>query len=125
MELPLTKTEVSLLVCLLVGGVLGTLIDVVGLDKGRLPDLGVCYAEVERMDSEMSDTIINTIPVNINTAAEEELVTLNGIGPVLAGRIIEDRAKNGPYKTVEELQRVSGIGKTTIVKLKGQATTGR
>ncbi|GEM_PF-2855012 len=125
MELPLTKIEVTLLVCLLIGGILGALIGAMGLDKRQLPDLGVDYAEAERTNSDISAAAIDTIPVNINTAAEEELVRLNGIGPALAGRIIEDRAKNGPYNTVEELQRVNGIGPATVAKITEQATIGK
>jgi len=56
--------------------------------------------------------------VNVNTATQAELESLNGIGPVKAKAIIDDRAKNGPYKTVDDLDRVKGIGKATIEKLR-------
>lgn len=48
--------------------------------------------------------------VNINTATSEELQTLRGIGPVLAGRIIEYREAKGGFKTLEEIVEVKGIG---------------
>lgn len=48
--------------------------------------------------------------VNINTASLEVLQTLKGVGASTAQRIIDDREANGPYKTIEDLKRVSGIG---------------
>src|SRR5215212_5755468 len=56
--------------------------------------------------------------VNVNTASQAELEALNGIGPVKAKAIIDDRAKNGPYKSIDDLDRVKGIGKATIEKLR-------
>jgi len=43
---------------------------------------------------------------------------LPGIGPALAARIIEDREKAGAYRSVEDLDRVKGIGPRTIEKLR-------
>ncbi len=57
-------------------------------------------------------------PVNINTANEEMLQTLPGIGPVLAAAIVEDRALNGAFSSPEDLMRVSGIGEKKFAKLK-------
>ena len=48
--------------------------------------------------------------VNINTAAAEELAQLNGVGPVIAARIIAYREKSGPFKMPEDLMQVRGIG---------------
>src|SRR5689334_20868131 len=44
--------------------------------------------------------------VNVNTATQAELETLDGIGPVKAKAIIDDRTKNGPYKSLDDLDRV-------------------
>lgn len=55
--------------------------------------------------------------VNINTASKEELIGLNGIGEVLADRIIEYREANGGYKDVRELTSVKGIGEKLLEKL--------
>jgi competence protein ComEA len=49
-------------------------------------------------------------PVNINTANAEALQALPGIGPLLAERIVADREAHGPFRTVEDLLRVPGIG---------------
>ena len=56
--------------------------------------------------------------VNINTASQAELESLPGIGPVKAKAIIDDRAKNGSFKSVDDLDRVKGIGKATIDKMR-------
>ena len=57
-------------------------------------------------------------PVNINTASAAELEELPGIGPVLAARIVADRERNGLFKSVDDLDRVSGIGPATLARLR-------
>lgn len=47
--------------------------------------------------------------ININSAAEDELKKLSGIGDVMAKRIVEYRTNNGPFMTIEEIMKVSGI----------------
>jgi competence protein ComEA len=54
--------------------------------------------------------------VNVNTAGVDELKTLNGIGDVLAQAIVDDRAANGPFASVDDLVRVSGVGSKTLAK---------
>jgi competence protein ComEA len=55
--------------------------------------------------------------VSINSAAEAELETLPGIGPVLAAAIVEWRTQNGGFTSVEQLQEVSGIGPATFADI--------
>lgn len=55
-------------------------------------------------------------PVNINRAAEGELVSLNGIGSSKAQEIILYREMFGDFKSVDELEKVKGIGAKTIEK---------
>ncbi len=57
--------------------------------------------------------------VNINTATKEELDALPEIGPVKAQAIVDYRAKNGPFKTPEDIMKVSGIKEGTFDKIKG------
>ena len=52
--------------------------------------------------------------VNLNTATQAELETLPRIGPSIAQRIIEYRTANGPFKAIEEIKNVSGIGDATF-----------
>lgn len=56
--------------------------------------------------------------VDINTASQAELESLNGIGPAKAQAIIEYRKKSGGFKTVDELDQVPGIGQSTLDNLK-------
>ncbi|MCX7175240.1 MAG: helix-hairpin-helix domain-containing protein [Proteobacteria bacterium] len=62
--------------------------------------------------------------VNINTATEAELDQLPGVGPAQAKAIVEDRKKNGPFKTTDDLKRVKGIGDKNFEKLKSEITVG-
>lgn len=62
--------------------------------------------------------------VNINTADQAELENLTGVGPVIAGRIVEYRNTVGAFKMVEELKNVKGIGEATFAKLKREVTIG-
>ena len=63
-------------------------------------------------------------PVNVNTDGLEALVRLHGIGEVLAARIIADREEHGPFSSLDQLDRVSGIGPKTINGLRDDATVG-
>ena len=47
-----------------------------------------------------------------------ELQTLSGIGPSMAQSIIDERSKNGPFASVDDLMRVSGIGEKKLAKIK-------
>ena len=58
--------------------------------------------------------------ININTASAAELEALPGIGAKTAARIVEYRQKNGPFKKIEELMNVRGVGEKNFLKLKPQ-----
>jgi competence protein ComEA len=62
--------------------------------------------------------------IDINTATAGELETLPGIGPVLAESIIQYRDASGPFKSIEDITLVSGIGDRTYDKLKDRITVG-
>ena len=57
-------------------------------------------------------------PIDVNTAAHEELQLLPGIGPALAGRIIANREQSGQFRSPAALQRVKGIGPKTVSKIR-------
>lgn len=96
--------------------------------------LGVLYGQAHRR-GESADYTVTTQrvtqeqvtpawsgPVDINTADAEQLQTLQGIGPALAQRIIDDRTANGLYQTAEDLLRVSGIGEKTLEEIRDHIT---
>jgi competence protein ComEA len=60
----------------------------------------------------------STGPFALNRASAKELESLDGIGPVLAARIIAYRNQNGPFLTVEDLLKVSGIGAAKFAQFK-------
>ena len=57
-------------------------------------------------------------PININRATASDLDSLDGIGPVIAKRIIAFRTANGPFTAVEDLLKVSGIGDAKFAQFK-------
>lgn len=66
----------------------------------------------------------NTLPtrVSLNRAEAAELEALPGIGPTLARRIIEYREQHGPFRSVEELREVPGIGEARLRELRSWVT---
>ena len=60
--------------------------------------------------------------VNINTATKAELESLNGIGPVKAQAIIDYRTKNGPFKSLEDVDKVPGVGAGIMAKIKNEVS---
>ena len=56
--------------------------------------------------------------LDINTAPGTELSLLPGIGPTMASRIIDTRKQRGPFKSVDDIIQVSGIGKITLQKMR-------
>ena len=60
--------------------------------------------------------------INLNTATAAQLGSLPGIGPKTADLIIQYRQKNGPFKKVEEIMNVRGVGEKSFLKLKSRLT---
>ena len=61
--------------------------------------------------------------ISINTATLEELMTLPGIGESKAKDIINYRESNGPFNTIEDITKVTGIGESIFAKIKENITT--
>jgi competence protein ComEA len=62
--------------------------------------------------------------VDLNTASQAELESINGVGPSKAQAIIEYRKKNGPFKSVDELDKVPGFGAKTVDAVRKQVSVG-
>lgn len=56
--------------------------------------------------------------VDVNTGTWIEWSQLQGIGPSLAHRIVADRSANGPFQTIDDVQRVHGIGPMTLDRIR-------
>ena len=89
-------------------------------DAGRSAESGflVTTAAGEDFAYEMPE------PLDLNRATVEELMTLPGVGEVLAERILAYREEHGPFTSAEELLNVSGIGEKKLEALLPEITVG-
>lgn len=62
--------------------------------------------------------------VNINTASQSELEMLKGIGPAKAKAIVEYRNQNGIFNSIDDLEKISGIGPGVIKQIRNEVTVG-
>ncbi|MDO5044258.1 MAG: ComEA family DNA-binding protein [Coriobacteriia bacterium] len=62
--------------------------------------------------------------ININTAQASELMSLDGIGEKTAQSIIKDREKHGPFRSVDDLTRVGGIGEKKLENIRDAIYAG-
>ncbi len=62
--------------------------------------------------------------IDLNSATVQELETLPGIGPVMAGRIASHRDTNGPFPSVDDVESVPGIGPKTLESIRPLVTVG-
>ncbi len=86
--------------------------------ESRLVDLEPSPAPAPADDeAESAQEPALAVRIRVNSASPSELELLPGVGPVIASRISESRASDGPFKDLRDLQRVRGIGPKTAQKL--------
>jgi competence protein ComEA len=70
------------------------------------------------IEIDRADPIAVEMRIDINSADWPELCLMPGIGEALAKRIIDDRSQNGPFRELDDLRRVRGIGPVTLEGMK-------
>lgn len=95
---------------------------VLGLCLGRTNRDPVTVTQTSRSLPSVQEDF--SLMVNINTADAEQLILLPGIGETFAQRILDYREANGPFRTVEELLNVEGIGPGRLEAILDYITTG-
>ena len=88
----------------------------------RFRSLQAAPQEAPEPDPSADDEPAKSTLIDLNTATAEELQLLNGIGPVLAQRIVDYRAEYGPFQSVDDLINVKGIGEATFSKFRDMVT---
>ena len=63
--------------------------------------------------------------VDLNTASRDQLMQVKGIGPSLADRIIEFRKEHGPFRRVDDLLKIRGVGEKSLAKLRPHLKVGK
>ena len=102
--------------------------------KIKIPNKSETQKQLEEQNANIEDSYITTESgasiketqtktiqkVNINTASQQELETLTGVGPSIASKIVEYRKQNGLFKTIEDIKNVSGIGDNKFESFKDE-----
>ena len=115
-----------------VGAVLGASIAVLFLAYFRMPEVGritrpVASSSQEGQPPHAGDAASSGVgtqgsvarTIDLNTATQAELELLPGVGPTVAKRIIDYRTQRGRFRSVEELDRIKGIGPRMIEQVRG------
>ena len=91
------------------------------LEPSRATSLKRSRPSPEQSASDDKDKQLSA-PVDVNRATAADLKRLPGIGPVLAARIVEARESGGPFTSIDDLRRVSGIGKSKLERVRDFVT---
>ena len=109
----------------------GFLMLALGFYIGRNSGVTIIYEQPAAQEAPQQQTeVVTEEPtavqekININTADTAMLESLPGIGPVLAERIVEYRQTYGPFRTIDQIKDVSGIGDATFAELEPWITVG-
>ena len=64
-------------------------------------------------------------PIDLNRATAQDLTQLPGVGEAIAKRIVDFREQHGPFKRVEDLMKVKGIGEKSLEKIRPYVRVGK
>ena len=81
---------------------------------------GLSPVSVVAAENPAANTVIEAIQLNQATA--EELQALPGVGPALSERIVVYRTEHGPFKSLDQLTEVKGVGQAKLAKFREQLT---
>ena len=68
--------------------------------------------------------VVSNEVINLNSATATQIATLPGIGLKTADLVVQYRTKNGPFKKIEEIMNVRGIGEKSFLKIKDRLSVG-
>jgi competence protein ComEA len=81
-----------------------------------------CLLPISVFAAETPAAIAAIETIHLNQATAEELQTLPGVGPALSERIVLFRTEHGPFRNVDQLTDVKGVGQVKLAKFKEQLT---
>ena len=113
----LTKDEKKIIIFLILSALVGSGINYYKKLKSRV-ELKVVSSNLNKDTRDIDALLKESKSVNVNLSNLERLCRLPGIGPALAERIIEYRDKNGPFRNIEDLRNVRGIGGKKFAEIK-------
>jgi len=91
----------------------------------RLPVLAVCLVFLFSAGPLAAKKKPPAQPVNLNTATSEQLQQVPGVGPATADKIVKMRKSYGPFKSVDDLLAIRGLGPKRLEKMRKYLTTGK
>ena len=97
---------------------------VIALAAGGADTASAAPAKAPRAAKSADAEAADKTPVDINTADAERLASLPGIGASIAQRIVDYRKEHGPFKSVDELVNVRGVGEKLLARLRERVTVG-
>ena len=81
---------------------------------------GVSTVSAVAAEKPAAKAVLGTI--HLNEATADELQTLPGVGPALSERIVLYRTEHGPFRSVDQLTEVNGVGQAKLTRLRSQLT---
>jgi len=74
---------------------------------------------------EASDSSAAGVAIDLNHATAQQLTAIPGIGEAMAQRIVDWREEHGPFRRVEDLMKVKGIGEKSLEKMRPHVAVGK